>query len=372
MAKKQSGKAAGKTVAGGTPIRKRAATEAGPAVDGAAAEGVDEMSDKATTTASATASSAAAGTKKKSKKEKTEKKSKKEKGEKRKAVTHDDDEGLDGGAVDDDQADASAAEPSSVSPKKRKVGKVGKSVVEENTPTGDVVLADGETVMAPRTESARLVSKMKGSRRADGKLPCREFVTTGECKFGDKCKFSHLLKGVKAPKGESGDRKKRRAACLAFAEGTCKRGAGCRYRHVSAAEDDPAVMARVEEDRQIALALQGGDKQEDKLKRIMALPEALRQKARAIFFAKQRTGGFAAPKHVADGAGVHGAPKGVCFAYLRGACLRGDSCIFKHGEDATDPAESKQKWRAYREAKKKDGPTLPPAPTQVATEVEAS
>ena len=87
----------------------------------------------------------------------------------------------------------------------------------------------------------------------------------------------------------------------------------------------------------------------------MQLPEELRQKARAIFFAKQRGTGFSmSQKHSAAGTGGVGAKKGACYAFLRGECTRGDACIFSHvvkGGGATDKAaEERQKknWEEYR------------------------
>lgn len=68
----------------------------------------------------------------------------------------------------------------------------------------------------------------KTKKLADGKLPCAEFAASMTCRFGDKCKFSHLLEGQPLPDGAKG-RRKRRATCIAFAEGTCKYGDRCRY-----------------------------------------------------------------------------------------------------------------------------------------------
>lgn len=255
-----------------------------------------------------------------------------------------------------------AASGTTGAPTRSKKSKAGGGVDGTAQPAQatDIELADGQTVLAPPSRAAKREAKVKRSKkaalRADGKLPCREFDENGECKFGDKCKFSHLGVGAVAVSKQT-TRKKRQAACLAFAEGTCKWGDKCRYRHITA-EDDPVAQAKLQEDREIALALQGGDTQEEKLKRIMALPEGVRQKARAIFFAKQRTTGFAAPKHFRGGDPATGGDtknaavgKGVCYAFLRGSCLRGDSCIFRHGDSETS-TDSKAKWLAYREAKR--------------------
>ncbi len=114
------------------------------------------------------------------------------------------------------------------------------------------------------------------------------------------------------------------------------------------------------------------------MRRIMALPEHLKVKARAVFFAKQRKGDFrpqpgarkgdsgggcgdadgvAAAAAAADG-GVDGAPKvkrpraeaataataaaparPVCFAFQSNSCKRGAACKFQHVADETAKAQ---------------------------------
>ena len=103
----------------------------------------------------------------------------------------------------------------------------------------------------------------------------------------------------------------------------------------------------------------------------MSLPEKLRQKARAIFFAKQKAGGFSAKLHDdGDGYGGYGAAaagtaaaetpgtspakptggagRGICFAFQRGECTRGEKCIFRH---AVDDDTSAQRMQEYRRSK---------------------
>lgn len=102
----------------------------------------------------------------------------------------------------------------------------------------------------------------------------------------------------------------------------------------------------------------------------MALPERLRQKARAIFFAKQKAGGFSAKVHDDNGNGYAsaegantaaaastpskvapvkgGAGRGICFAFQRGECTRGEKCIFRH---AADDDGSVQRMQEYRRSK---------------------
>lgn len=158
----------------------------------------------------------------------------------------------------------------------------------------------------PRDENARTLPKAgdegiaskRGNlrkKRADGLYPCKEFETQGSCKFGEKCKFSHLVEGEELSEEAKVElqqrQRKRNALCLVFQDtGECAYGDRCRYKHVALTSEQK--QAKMEADRLIAESLQGKDSQEDKLKRIMGLPENLRQKARAIFFAKQRGAGF--------------------------------------------------------------------------------
>ena len=51
-----------------------------------------------------------------------------------------------------------------------------------------------------------------------------------------------------------------------------------RYKHIETS--DETLKEKMENDKKIALCLQGEGAQEEKLKRIMTLPESLRQKAR--------------------------------------------------------------------------------------------
>lgn len=214
--------------------------------------------------------------------------------------------------------------------------------------------ATSATSKPKRMTLAEIRAKRKGLRekRSDGLYPCDAFDQNGSCKFGAKCKFSHLGVDDVVTRLEAkamSKRKKRNAYCLSFQDtGECKYGAKCRYKHVQMSEQ---AQKRAAEDREIALALQGDDVQEDKLKRIMELPEHLRQKARAVFFSKQRSNGFGPNKYGGgDNKNVPSRRKGVCYAFLRGECDRGEECIFRH-DDGTGERDSKslENWKAYKE-----------------------
>jgi len=100
------------------------------------------------------------------------------------------------------------------------------------------------------------------------------------------------------------------------------------------------VFAKV--DRMLCSACEGNkdDAQEEKLRRIMALPDHLKAKARAIFFAKQRKGDF---RQIHESTGGN-----VCFAFQRGECDRGSECKFVHDSSGTGAApESASKPAGY-------------------------
>lgn len=237
------------------------------------------------------------------------------------------------------------------------------------------------TEEAPKatSNSIRVSKKNKrivfGGKRSDGLFPCKEFDTTGECKFGENCRFSHL--GSDDPGMPVGVKhvrtRKRKAPCFAFQKGSCIYGKKCRYKHVLVSADEEATAKRIAE-----IAAGGGgicydfrkgncsrgedckfshggavftsgcdvsengnlDPQAAKLARVMALPEKERQIARAIFFQKQRMGHH---KHLnrqvkktrLKKRGPDGKFSGACFAFQKGQCTRGDACIFQHVIDKT-------------------------------------
>jgi hypothetical protein len=234
-------------------------------------------------------------------------------------------------------------------------------------------------------------------KRSDGLYPCAQFDSKRSCTFGDACKFSHLGKddpglpeGAVAPPKT---KRKRNGVCLKFAEhGECEFGDNCRYRH-----NNDSDFAKKEAADALLIATALGNKddaQEEKLRRIMALPDHLKVKARAVFFSKQRKGDFKAPStwqgtggggggsgsSVSDGAAAGGGSDGsggggseavpkkkirvegeggssgggkpsssgkpACFAFQTGSCKRGTACKFAHAIDESVKAEVRACARA--------------------------
>jgi hypothetical protein len=64
------------------------------------------------------------------------------------------------------------------------------------------------------------------SSTAPEKRPCRDWVASGRCKFGDKCHFAHESVAVVAAGGGAS-----RQPCREWAQGKCKFGDKCRYSH---------------------------------------------------------------------------------------------------------------------------------------------
>jgi len=72
---------------------------------------------------------------------------------------------------------------------------------------------------------------------------CRTFAKTGECKFGDACKFIHDKKGMaavkliyKATQEKNQELRSKNGICKRFingGKGECKFGDQCTYVHVS-------------------------------------------------------------------------------------------------------------------------------------------
>ena len=82
----------------------------------------------------------------------------------------------------------------------------------------------------------------------------------------------------------------------------------------------------------------------------LKLPEKLRQKARAIFFAKQKGAGFhvkTEPLNKEGASQVAGGSKGVCYAFLRGDCDRGDACIFRHATATEADSAKMENWKKW-------------------------
>jgi hypothetical protein len=119
-------------------------------------------------------------------------------------------------------------------------------------------------------------------------------------------------------------KRKRNAVCMAFLQGDCKYGVECRYKH-------PKAQSEQSDSFKIATALGTDGSREEKMKRVNALPEKLRAKARAVFFAKQKNGDWTRDedqwKAKAEGMKMQ---KGVCFDFQKGKCGKGDACPFAH------------------------------------------
>eukprot|EP00967_Tisochrysis_lutea_P054359 scaffold67919_cov32-Tisochrysis_lutea.AAC.3 len=72
----------------------------------------------------------------------------------------------------------------------------------------------------------------KGSK-ASGEI-CRTFASTGQCRFGNKCRFSHNVPGTQGGFAGGGKGSKDRAPCRDFAQhGRCKFGRNCRFSHAA-------------------------------------------------------------------------------------------------------------------------------------------
>eukprot|EP00940_MAST-03C_sp_MAST-3C-sp2_P002572 g2572.t1 len=181
-----------------------------------------------------------------------------------------------------------------------------------------------------KTLMCKVATTPKRRRCADGLYPCTEWTRTGACKYGDACKFSHLPPEESQADDDSNNnnnkiivrkrKRQRTLPCFDFIDGKCERGSLCRYRHVSEEEGRETVEYKV------AKILSRKSTQEEKLLELMKLPVESRQKARAIFFAKQRTSGYAGGSSQRK----KERPSRVCFAFQSGECTRGDQCKFEH------------------------------------------
>lgn len=129
------------------------------------------------------------------------------------------------------------------------------------------------------------------------KLPgvCKEFSTSCSCKYGDSCKFSHIFMVSYLKVSPASDVKpvpvrvqknsEKSGVCFAFAKGACDRGGACKFLHNN--------MERT--------AVESSDPSAES--KSLKKPKA-----------KSATKG----------------PVGMCFAFARGECGRGDSCKFQH------------------------------------------
>eukprot|EP00941_MAST-03F_sp_MAST-3F-sp1_P001804 g1804.t1 len=233
--------------------------------------------------------------------------------------------------------------------------------------------------------------KQRLMKRSDGKFPCREWDEKGTCKWsedGKECRFSHLGPNDPGmPEGVEHVRtRKRKATCFNFQSGSCIYGKRCRYKHKLMTKDESKLQKRLAEiaagsDR-ICHDFKRGDcsrgdnckfshntnvfaatqlkddegniqdPQAAKLARIMALPISKRekQKARAIFFQKQKKGYhmnlFQKPSNIRMKKGIKkdGKFSGLCFAFNEtGTCSRGENCIFQHVKDLEAVGKAKER-----------------------------
>eukprot|EP01043_Picozoa_sp_COSAG02_P039438 COSAG02_NODE_3113_length_7338_cov_2.845559_6_plen_272_part_00 len=145
---------------------------------------------------------------------------------------------------------------------------------------------DGRPV---RCKECRAAKKARNDTGGDGTRGVCYAFQRGECTRGDTCRFSHS--GEPGPGGSAYSPRGGRGGggvCYAFQRGECTRGDSCRFLHEKGAAPPPSRGGR------------GGS----------------------------RGGGRGGSRGGGRGGG-RGAP-GVCYAFQKGECTRGDSCRFSH------------------------------------------
>lgn len=151
-----------------------------------------------------------------------------------------------------------------------------------------------EEVRAQPPEKPVVIKRAPGPRvkRSDGRFPCDIFDSIGSCKFGDKCKFSHLgTDDTGLPEGVASKKKDKVPVCREWQEGTCKYDGRCRFAHgEDAAAQVEALSNREKRDPETWRAKQDYNRlQNQKLSRIMkSNGRQDKQKVRAVFFNKQK------------------------------------------------------------------------------------
>jgi len=86
--------------------------------------------------------------------------------------------------------------------------------------------------------------RMSRPKRSDGRYPCNIFDKEGSCKFGDKCKFSHLgSDDAGLPEGAPSKAADKVPICTQFESGECKYAERCRFAHGDTNEAQLAALA---------------------------------------------------------------------------------------------------------------------------------
>jgi len=75
------------------------------------------------------------------------------------------------------------------------------------------------------TQSSAAMKGNKSTSSSDNRPLCRFFVLGSNCRYGDRCSFSHVL-----PEGGV-DEARKQIPCPFFAQGTCRYGDFCQLRH---------------------------------------------------------------------------------------------------------------------------------------------
>ena len=146
----------------------------------------------------------------------------------------------------------------------------------------EVVRKQRESVKDSLLNTSQRAAPGKATRNKDGpgnngqKLPCHAFAKNGSCKFGAKCRFLHSkpeqatdagssnsnekVGGAATPKGKAKAKGKNKGVaknipCKFQALGTCTKGDGCAFKHLSPEEFAAAKNAKTPEDKTVITAM---------------------------------------------------------------------------------------------------------------------